>query len=74
MLHFNSEYIPASPSRTSNTETITAPGAPKRPLRSNDYKYDNKMTNPNVRGPTGPTGPPNVRRRLFHESSISNQS
>jgi len=62
MLHFNSEYIPASPSRTSNTETITAPGAPKRPVRSNDYKYDNKMTNPNV------------RRRLFHESSLSNQS
>ncbi len=58
-----SSFIPASPSSTSNTETITAPGAPKRPLRSNDYKYDtDKMTNPNV------------RRRLFHESSPSNQS
>lgn len=56
-----SSFIPASPSSTSNTETITAPGAPKRPLRSNDYDTD-KMTNPNV------------RRRLFHESSPSNQS
>lgn len=56
-----SSFIPASPSSTSNTETITAPGAPKRPLRSNDYDID-KMTNPNV------------RRRLFHESCTSNQS
>lgn len=56
-----SSFIPMSPSSTSNTETITAPGAPKRPLRSNDYDID-KMTNPNV------------RRRLFHESCTSNQS
>lgn len=56
-----SSFIPMSPSSKSNTETITAPGAPKRPLRSNDYDID-KMTNPNV------------RRRLFHESCTSNQS